>query len=132
MAIDKKDITRLIALAEAARNNAYAPYSGFCVGAALLSCDDGVFTGANVENVSYGATICAERVAFDKAVSEGSHEFKAIAIVGGEGLAYPCGICRQVMAEFCGEDFLVIVAQKPNEYELLSLGQLLPKAFKLK
>ena len=132
--VDKKDIVQLILFAEQARANAYAPYSGFCVGAALLADEDEIFTGANIENASYGATICAERVALNHAVSEGRRTFKAMAIVGGaaqQTFAYPCGICRQVMAEFCSEDFLVIVAKNTEEYELINLGKLLPKAFHL-
>ena len=91
-----KDI-ELYQMAEAARENAYAPFSGFRVGAALLASDGTVYTGVNVENSSYGATICAERTAFVKAISEGAREFDAIAISAGEDPALPCGICRQFM-----------------------------------
>ena len=112
----------------------YVPYSRFPVGAALL-CDDGtVFTGCNVENASYGAAICAERTAFVKAVSEGKREFQAIAVVGGRGGAVtdftpPCGICRQVMAEFGGPDFQILLAKSPEEVRCLTLAELLPEAF---
>ena len=132
MDMDKQDITRLIEAAMEARQNAYAPYSNFRVGAALLTNQDEIFCGVNVENASYGATICAERVAIDNAVTEGKHHFKAIAIVSGDGFAYPCGICRQVIAEFCSEDFLVIIAKNIEEYEMINLDELLPKAFHLK
>ena len=101
----------LIRLAEAARERAYAPYSGFLVGAALLGKSGKVYLGCNVENAGYSATNCAERTAFFKAISDGEREFQAIAIVGGKrgekpGYCPPCGICRQVMAEFCDGDCL--------------------------
>ncbi|MBQ0110839.1 MAG: cytidine deaminase, partial [Oscillospiraceae bacterium] len=100
----------LLNTALTAAQNAYAPYSQFKVGAALLTKSDKVFYGCNIENASYGATNCAERTAFFKAVSEGEHEFCAIAITainkdGKEVFAPPCGVCRQVMAEFCDKDF---------------------------
>ena len=118
-----------------AREAAYAPYSKYRVGAALLAANGTVYTGCNIENASYSATLCAERAAFAAAVSAGAREFKAIAVAGGKGLkadvqASPCGICRQVMAEFCKEDFAVILG---NETELshYSLGELLPISFEL-
>ena len=104
----------LLALAEEARKSAYSPYSGITVGAALLTADGKVYKGANIENASYSPTICAERVAFFKAINEGEREFLAIAIAGGEkdkpskADFPPCGVCRQVMSEFCGEEFIVI------------------------
>ena len=91
-----------------AMQNAYAPYSKFTVGAALLASSGHIYTGVNVENASYGATICAERTAFVKAISEGERNFEAIAIVSGEGKAWPCGICRQFMLEFVEDDFNII------------------------
>jgi len=106
-------------MAEKAKESAYAPYSGFKVGAAVLTADGKIFTGCNIENSSYGATVCAERVAIFKAVSEGYREFSKIAVT-----AMPCGICRQVMAEFCDKDFEIIVDNK-----IYKLGDILPEAF---
>ncbi len=110
----------------------YSPYSKFRVGAALLSEDGRIFTGCNIENASYGATVCAERTAFFKAVSEGVRRFSAIAITGGTdgvGLAAPCGVCRQVMAEFCGPEFKILLVTGKNRWETHTLGGLLPLAF---
>ena len=124
---------QLAALAQKAMNTAYAPYSGYTVGAALL-CDDGtVYLGSNVENASYGVTNCAERTAFFKAVSEGKRTFSAIAICGAKGGVVadefpPCGVCRQVMREFCSDDFLVCVVTK-NEIVSYTLKELLPHSF---
>ena len=125
---------KLIESAFAAMSYAYAPYSGYKVGAALLSSSGRVFSGCNVENAAYGPTNCAERTAFFKAVSEGERDFSAIAIVGGkEGnvkdLFVPCGVCRQVMAEFCDGDFEIIVAKSPEEYSVFTLSELLPMGF---
>lgn len=123
----------LIALAAQARKVAYAPYSGFCVGAALLGKSGKVYTGCNVENAAYTPTNCAERTAVFKAVSEGEREFSAIAIVGGKGDAMaefcaPCGICRQVLAEFCDGDFPVVLGT-PEKYQAYTLAELLPFSF---
>ena len=123
----------LIARAAEAMRGAYAPYSHFQVGAALLAKDGRVFTGCNIENASFGATNCAERTAFFKAVSEGVTEFEAIAVVGslnGEprGFAAPCGICRQVMREFCREDFLIHLWDGAD-YRTCTLSELLPLSF---
>ncbi len=117
----------------------YAPYSGYHVGAALLTKDGPIYTGCNIENTSYGATNCAERTAFFKAVSEGVKEFEAIAIVGAPAdavaentfsdYAYPCGICRQVMQEFCEQDFCIIVAKSTEDYQKYTLQELLPFGF---
>jgi cytidine deaminase len=119
---------QLIAAAQGARQHAYSPYSHYPVGAALLSIEGELFTGCNVENASYGGTICAERTALVKAVSEGAHQFAAIAVVTGNGGA-PCGLCRQVLYEF-GPEMLVIIAdtagQIVHEY---SLHELLPYGF---
>ena len=130
------DEKRLITLAQEAAKNAYAPYSGFAVGAALLSSDGEVFTGCNIENSSFGATCCAERTAFFKAVSEGVYDFDAIAVVGGKDGDFskpcpPCGICRQVMAEFCGPDFKIILANGSDEAKVFALSKLLPESFSL-
>lgn len=123
----------MIETAMQARENAYAPYSKFKVGAALLAKNGKVYLGCNIENASYSATVCAERTAFFKAVSEGVKEFEAIAIVGGkEGelstSCAPCGVCRQVMAEFCDEDFKVVLGT-PQKYDVYALEQILPLAF---
>ena len=108
---------------------AYAPYSNYRVGAALLTKDGKMFTGVNVENSSYGATICAERVAFTKAIAEGEREFDAIAIASTDGKGWPCGICRQFMYEF-GPDLKVIVGPDAEHLEITPLSELLPKGFK--
>lgn len=117
--------------AKASTANAYAPYSGFRVGAALLAESGKIYTGVNVENSSYGATICAERTAFVKAVSEGEQKFKAIAIVSGEGKAWPCGICRQFMLEFAEDDFRIITGDSEESLEIKTMKELLPEAFRL-
>ena len=128
--------TELIHVAKKAMENAYAPYSGYKVGAALLCADGTVFTGCNIENASFSPTICAERTAFAKAVSEGQREFVAIAVCGGKdgvitGLFPPCGVCRQVMREFCREDFAVFLADREGAYQTRTLAQLLPDSFSL-
>lgn len=114
--------------------NSYAPYSHFHVSAALLCKDGTVYTGINIENSSYTPTICAERSAIFRAVNEGRREFEAIVICGGkEGVitdyCTPCGVCRQVMREFCGPDFLVIMAKSADDYIEKTLGEILPLAF---
>lgn len=124
----------LVKLAFDAVQNAYAPYSGYTVGAALLSKSGVVYLGCNVESASYSPTNCAERTAFFKAISEGEREFSKIAIVGGKDgvvtdLFMPCGVCRQVMAEFCDADFKVIVARSKEEFSEFSLSELLPFGF---
>lgn len=130
-------IPELIEAAIAARSKAYAPYSGYHVGAAVLTKDDRIYSGVNIENASYGATNCGERTAIFKAVSEGNQKIKAIAVVGGakgevvNGFSYPCGICRQVMREFCEnpDEFIIIVAQNKNEYRTFTLNEILPASF---
>lgn len=118
----------LVNKAKEAMRNAYVKYSNFKVGAALLSKSGKVYTGCNIENSSYGATICAERVAYTKAISEGEKEFEAIAIVGsGGGFTYPCGICRQFMSEF-GLDTKVIL-EDGEALKVYALKELLPEAF---
>ncbi len=123
----------LIVLAAQARKMSYAPYSGFHVGAALLGKSGKVYTGCNVENAAYTPTNCAERTAVFKAVSEGEKEFSAIAIVGGKGkdladFCAPCGICRQVLAEFCDGNFPVVLGT-PENYKAYTLAELLPFSF---
>lgn len=125
---------QLIEEAIKARELAYAPYSQFKVGAALLAKNGKVYTGCNVENAAYSPTNCAERTAFFKAVSEGVTEFEKIAVVSGkgeiEGYASPCGVCRQVMMEFCKpEEFKVIMANTPEDYKEMVLEELLPLGF---
>lgn len=144
MDIDKhnnSDDIRLIREAIAARKKAYTPYSGFKVGAALLTKDGKIYTGCNIENAAYSPTVCAERTAFFKAVSEGDYSFEAIAIVGWQdeaskggsdkpGFAYPCGVCRQVMMEFCDpESFRVIVAAAEDDFTVHTLEEILPHGF---
>lgn len=132
------DDKELIKQAFLARERAYAPYSGYLVGAALLAADGRVYLGCNIENAAYSPTNCAERTAFFKAVSEGVTEFAAIAVVGAHRDArtadytffYPCGVCRQVMAEFCDpETFRVITARTEGEYTVRTLALLLPDGF---
>ncbi len=126
---------KLREMAISAMDGAYAPYSGYKVGAALLCADGKVYTGCNIEHASYPPTVCAERTAFFKAVSDGCREFTAIAICGGKdgvitGLFPPCGVCRQVMREFCGDDFKVYMIT-PEGYEERTLAALLPDSFSL-
>ena len=110
---------------------AYAPFSKFKVGAALLTKDGTVYTGCNVENSSFGGTICAERTAFVKAISEGYRDFEAIAIVANEGSAWPCGICRQFMREFCDDDFQIITGDSSDNLKIMTMAEILPHGFKL-
>ena len=123
----------LMQAAEAARSNAYAPYSRFCVGAALLAKSGKVYCGCNIENAAYSPTVCAERVAFFQAVQQGEKEFLAIAVTGGKkgeksSFCPPCGVCRQVMAEFCQPDFLVALGNV-EKWKVYQLSELLPKSF---
>lgn len=123
----------LVKAAFEARQNAYAPFSGFKVGAALLTEEGKVYKGCNIEVSTYSGTLCAERNAVFKAVSEGERNFKAIAVTANtEDYVYPCGICRQVLAEFCKDGLKVICANSEGEYNTYKLGELLPKAFRLK
>lgn len=130
--MDKKE---LVKEALAAREFAYTPYSHFNVGAALLCADGKVFRGCNIENASYSPTVCAERTAFFKAISEGEHNFSAIAIVGGPAGAppvdfcFPCGVCRQVMAEFCSRNFTIYIAKSEDEINEYTLEDILPHSF---
>lgn len=118
----------LIDKALEAKKNAYVPYSQFQVGAAVLTDDGCVYTGCNIENASYSPTICAERVAISKAVSEGKTHIKKVAIVGDSDLTYPCGVCRQVIREF-GKDSKVIIANSKEDYKVYDLEDLLPHSF---
>ncbi len=131
------DYGGLIRQAFEARQSAYAPYSNFLVGAALLTAAGVVYTGCNIENAAFTPTNCAERTAFFKAISEGRQQFSAIAVVGGSrktgpadfDYVFPCGVCRQIMAEFCGRDFEIIMAKSPEDYKVFLFPQLLPQAF---
>ncbi len=133
----KVSYEQLIENAIEARKMAYTPYSKYKVGAALLSSDNKIIKGCNIENAAYGPTNCAERTAFFKAVSEGVKKFSAIAIVGGlenetdlfSGYAFPCGVCRQVMREFCDSEFEIVVARSTDDYKVYTLGELLPESF---
>lgn len=137
--LSKKEEQNLIEKALEAREKAYCPYSGFAVGAALMTQEGKIYTGCNVENSSFGATNCAERTAIFKAVSEGERFFRGIAITGRpqnenaeeffSDYAYPCGVCRQVMSEFGGEDFQILVARTKEDYRCFTLKELLPMAF---
>ncbi|MGE5543743.1 MAG: cytidine deaminase [Bacillota bacterium] len=120
----------LLKMAQEAREHAYAPYSGFKVGAALLDTKGKVFTGCNVENASYGLTICAERAAVSKAISEGSYRFSRLLITGGEDIITPCGACRQVLAEFAS-NLVVICASDSGTMIQYDLEELLPQGFSL-
>ena len=129
--MDQMDQATLLRLAEEARERAYAPYSGFAVGAALL-CESGeVFTGCNIENASFTPTCCAERVAIFSAVSEGHRRFSALAVVGGVNPCSPCGVCRQVLSEFCSEELPVILKDGEGRAVTVTLGELLPHRFRL-
>ena len=134
--MEKILIEKLIKKAIEMLNFSYAPYSNFHVGAALLTSEGKIYTGCNIENAAYGPSNCAERTAIFKAVSEGKKEFEAIAIVGGkngkiENFCPPCGVCRQVLAEFCKKDFEIVLAKSKNEYKIMTLEQLLPESFSL-
>ena len=123
----------LLNIAMKAQEKSYSPYSKYRVGAALLGKDGEVYTGTNVENASFGATNCAERTAFFKAVSFGIREFEKIAIsVDSDNIGYPCGLCLQVMSEFCDNDFKIIVSNRLGEFKEERLGNLLPSAFRKK
>jgi cytidine deaminase len=124
----------LLAAAAKAAQKAHAPYSKYKVGAALLCADGEIFTGCNVENASYGLTMCAERTAVYAAITAGRRDFVAMAVVAdGDSMPYPCGACRQVLAEFCREEFSVYIAKASalGEYEVVCLAALLPNQFKL-
>lgn len=133
--MDEQYIKEMIDLAIGQMEAAYAPYSGFQVGAVLLTKSGAVYKGCNIENAAYTPSNCAERTAFFKAVSEGKREFRAICIVGGRngiptGYTAPCGVCRQVMAEFCDpETFEIILAVSREQYRIFTLKELFPMGF---
>ena len=127
----KEELARM---AVEAMGRAYAPYSGYQVGAALLTADGRVYQGCNIENASFTPTVCAERSAFFKAIYDGVRDFQAIAVVGGKGgnvtgFFPPCGVCRQVMREFCRDDFKVYLLGRDNEIQSLTLKDILPYSF---
>lgn len=127
----------LMALAIEAMDHAYVPYSGYRVGAALLTKDGRVYQGCNIENASYTPTVCAERSAFFKAIYDGVRDFAEIAVVGGKngiitGFFPPCGVCRQVMREFCEDDFLIHMGGADGEIKSVPLSELLPYSFSAK
>ncbi len=129
MEFDRKTLIRA---AMTARRNAYAPYSNFKVGAAILTSDGKIFMGCNIENSAYSPSLCAERCAVAKAVSEGYTKFVAIAVVGPEDAqTTPCGVCRQVLYEFCEESLIVLCGGTEEQYLETTLGALLPKGFRL-
>ena len=126
----------LIHFAKDAMQQSYSPYSGYTVGAALLCADGSVYTGCNIENAAFSPTVCAERTAFFKAVSDGHRDFTAMAVCGGkngniQNVFPPCGVCRQVMREFCKDDFTLYLVGANDTYETCTLGELLPKSFSL-
>lgn len=135
MELTEEKIQQLIREAVKMLQRSYIPYSGFAVGAALLAADGRIYTGCNIENAAFTPTNCAERTAFFKAVSEGERAFSAIAIVGGRGRTVtdycaPCGVCRQVMMEFCDpQTFQIILAKNEAEYQVSTLQELLPEGF---
>ena len=124
----------LLTMAIDALEKSYSPYSGCKVGAALL-CENGkVFTGTNIENAAFSPTICAERVAVFKAISEGEKNFSKIAVAGGKdgiinGIFAPCGVCRQVLREFCSDDFQIILGESEKDFKVVTLKELLPLSF---
>lgn len=131
--INEKEALYLLETAKKARQNAYAPYSGYLVGAALLAKDGAVYIGCNVENASFGATNCAERTALFSAIAGGVRDFQAIAVVGGtygslDETILPCGICCQALSEFCAQDFPIVLA-KEESYRIVTLKELFPHAF---
>ena len=135
--MNQETLTRLVNAALQAREKSYAPYSGFAVGAALLTDDGVVYTGANIENAAHTPTVCAERTAFFTAIHNGARRFSAIAVVGGptqkeiDSFCPPCGVCRQVMSEFCNGDFKILLCDG-KQTKTLTLDQLLPERFVLR
>ena len=124
------EVKNMLRMANEARDRAYAPYSNFRVGACLKGATGAYYLGCNIENAAYSPSNCADRTAMFKAVYEGERQFDAIAIVwDGENPAVPCGVCRQVLAEFCDPEMPVICANRKGEYKLVALGDLLPDAF---
>jgi len=129
--LTQNEINLLLDRAQEARDHAYAPYSRYSVGAALLTADGQIYQGCNIENAGFTATICAERTAFFKAVYDGHRAFRAIAVIAtGEAQGFPCGVCRQVMAEFCEKDFIIVTANRDRTLvDVSTFGELLPHSF---
>ena len=129
--LTQAEIDLLLDKAQEAREHSYAPYSRYRVGAALLTADGQIYQGCNIENAGFTSTICAERTAFFKAVYDGHRAFRAIAVIAtGEEMGFPCGVCRQVMAEFCDRDFLIITANRDRtKVDVSSFETLLPHSF---
>lgn len=133
--MEKELVEKMIEVAARQMDFSYAPYSGFKVGAALLTEEGEIYTGCNIENAAFSPTNCAERTAIFKAVSEGKRKFRAICIVGGKDgvlteYAAPCGVCRQVMTEFCDPDtFQIILAVGKEKYDIFTLNELMPMGF---
>ncbi len=124
------EVKNMLRMANDARDRAYVPYSGFRVGACAKAATGAYYLGCNIENAAYSPTVCAERNAMFKAVYEGERSFDALAIVwDGESPAVPCGVCRQVLAEFCDPEMPVICANRKGEYKVVGMGDLLPYAF---
>ena len=130
--MDKTEMKALIERAKEARKHSYSPYSGFSVGAALLTADGRIYTGCNIENASFTPTCCAERVAIFSAVADGCRNFTAIAVVGNTAPCMPCGVCRQVLSEFCDKDMPIIYEGEDGEVRSITLAELLPMSFCLK
>ncbi len=126
-------IKELINKAIQAREKSYSPYSNFKVGASVMGESGKIYSGCNIENAAYSPTICAERVAIFKAISNGEREIKKIALIGStDSFTYPCGVCRQVMTEFASDDFEIIVAKNIEEYVSYSLDDLMPNSFRVR
>ena len=136
MQLTREQISSLCEQALAMREKAYVPYSRFAVGAGLMTEDGKIYGGCNIENLSFGATNCAERTAIFKAVSEGSTVLRALAIAGGaagtepDDYCAPCGICRQVMTEFAGEEFEIFLVRSANDWQRYTMDEILPLQFK--
>ena len=129
--LTKAEIDLLLDKAQEARDHSYAPYSRYNVGAALLTADGQIYQGCNIENAGFTPTVCAERTAFFKAVYDGHRAFRAIAVIAtGEELGFPCGVCRQVMAEFCDRDFIIVTANRDRtKVDVSDFETLLPHSF---
>lgn len=131
------DLEKLSRTALEMRELSVAPYSKFRVGAAVLADSGRIYTGCNIETRSFSSTICAERVAIFKALSEGERDFRAMAVAGGYGeipgdYCPPCGVCREVLSEFCGGDFKIVLVRSPEDFKIFTLEELFPMAFELK
>ena len=129
--LTQAEIDRLLDLAQEARDHAYAPYSHYSVGAALLTAEGQVYQGCNIENAGFTPTVCAERTAFFKAIYDGHRAFRAVAVIAtGEEMGFPCGVCRQVMAEFCDRGFIIVTANRDrSKVDVSTFEQLLPHSF---